>query len=102
MYFVAVVEPITLFVDVSQFLNRSVQVPRLLVPHCQTVIQRRPTGAPAVEPAPTVVSNCQVPVKMSVNPLWIPAVLYTQAYPLGDDVLGVPVAALLATSGLTG
>ena len=31
VYFVAVVEPIALLVDVSQFLNRNVQVPRLLV-----------------------------------------------------------------------
>ena len=67
MYFVAVVDPITLFVEVSQFLNRNVQLPRLLVPHCHTVIHNLPTGV--VELAATVMSNCQVPEKMSDNPL---------------------------------
>ena len=67
VYFVAVVDPITLFVEVSQFLNRNVQLPRLLVPHCHTVIHNLPTGV--VELAATVMSNCQVPEKMSDNPL---------------------------------
>ena len=75
VYFVAVVDPITLFVEVSQFLNRNVQLPRLLVPHCHTVIHSLPTGAPVVEPAAMVMSNCQVPVKISASPLCIPAVL---------------------------
>jgi hypothetical protein len=68
VYFVAVVDPITLFVEVSQFLNRNVHVPRLLDVHCQTVIQSLPTGVPVVDPAATVISNCQVPEKMSDNP----------------------------------
>jgi len=68
VYFVAVVDPITLFVEVSQLLNRNVHVPRLLVVHCQTVIQSLPTGLPVVDPA-KVMSNCQVPEKMSDNPL---------------------------------
>ena len=66
---VAVVDPITLLVaDVSQLLNRNVQVLRLLVLHCQTVIQSFPTGEPVAEPAATVISNCQVPGDMSLNP----------------------------------
>jgi hypothetical protein len=75
VYCVAVVDPITSLVDESQFLNRNVHVPRLLVVHCQTVIQSLPTGLPFVDPAAKVMSNCQVPEKMSDNPLWIPAVL---------------------------
>jgi hypothetical protein len=69
VYFVAVVDPITLFVVVSQFLNRNVHVPRLLVVHCQTVIQSLPTGLPVVDPAAKVMSNFQMPEKMSDNPL---------------------------------
>lgn len=75
MYFVAVVEPITLFVDVSQLLNRNVQLLRLLVLHCHTVIHILPTGVPVVEAAATVISNCQVPERISLRPLWIPAAL---------------------------
>lgn len=75
VYFNGVVELITLMVEVSQFVNRSVQLVRVLLPHCHTVIQIFPTGAPAVEPTARVMSNCQIPDCMSINPFCIPAVL---------------------------
>jgi len=74
VYLVAVVEPITLLVDVSQFLNRNVQLASVLLPHCHTVIQILPTGELVMGFAETVVSNCQVPDCMSTSPLCIPAV----------------------------
>jgi len=74
VYFCGVVELITLLlVEVSQFVNRSVQLVRVLLPHCHTVIQILPT--PAVELAAIVMSNCQIPDCTSINPFCIPAVL---------------------------
>jgi hypothetical protein len=61
VYFVAEVEPATLLVEVSQLLNRNVQVPRLCVAQDHTVAQIRNTGVLAVELAAFVTSNCQVP-----------------------------------------
>jgi hypothetical protein len=49
------------FVAVSQFLNRKVQDPRLLVAQLQTVIQTRPTGAPFVVLAVMLRLKVQVP-----------------------------------------
>lgn len=71
MYFVAVVLAI-MFVALSQFLNRKVQEPRLLVVQLQTVIHAVPTGAPAVELIPTVRSKVQVPDWMDAPPRSVP------------------------------
>jgi hypothetical protein len=60
VYLVGVVVAKT-FCVVSQFLNRKVQVPRLLVVQLQTVIQTRPTGAPLVVLAVRLRSKVQVP-----------------------------------------
>ena len=64
VYLVGEVLPITFelaLVLLSQFLNRKVQVPRLLVWQFQTVIQRLAKGAPWSELAAKVRSKVQVP-----------------------------------------
>ena len=58
VYLVVVVVDNT-FVLLSQFLNRKVQDPRLLVVQFHTVIQTLPTGFPWVELAVIVMSNVQ-------------------------------------------
>jgi len=74
---VAVVLAMT-FVVLSQFLNRKVQEPRLLVVQLQTVIQAFPTGVPPATLRAAVRSKVQVPDWIDAPPRSVP---YTQAYP---------------------
>jgi len=57
---VAVVVAMT-FVALSQFLNRKVHDPRLIVLQFHTVIQRLPTGPPCIEFIEVVTLKVQVP-----------------------------------------
>jgi hypothetical protein len=60
VFLVAEVEA-RMFVVLSQFLNRKVQEPRLLLAQFQTVIQALPIGPVFIELAVVVRSKVQVP-----------------------------------------
>ena len=60
VFLVAVVDART-FVVLSQFLNRNVHDPRMLVEQLQTVIQALPTGPAVIEFTAVVRSKVQVP-----------------------------------------
>lgn len=55
-------------VELSQFLNRKVQVPRLAVLQFQTVTQRFANGVPDPPPAMVVMLKVQVPDGIVVPP----------------------------------
>jgi hypothetical protein len=95
VYLVAVV-PRT-FVPLSQFLNRKVHVPRLVVLQFQTVIHRVAFGVPEPPLATVVMLKVQVPAGMVALPR---VVLYTQAYPERVDVEGVPVVVELMSGSI--
>lgn len=82
-------------VPLSQFLNRKVHVPRLVVLQFQTVIHKVAFGVPEPPLAIVVMLKVQVPDGMVAPPN---VELSTQAYPEGEDVEGVPDAIEL-TSG---
>ena len=65
--YLVVVVPRT-FVVLSQFLNRKVHVPRLVVLQFQTVIQRLPNGVAEPPPATVVMLKVQVPDGMVTPP----------------------------------
>lgn len=65
--YLVVVVPRT-FVVLSQFLNREVQVPRLVVLQFQTVIQRLPIGVPEPPLATVVMLKVQDPDGMVTPP----------------------------------
>ena len=58
----------TTFVLLSQFLNREVHVPRLVVLQFQTVIHRFPTGIPEPPLATVVMLKVQDPDGMVTPP----------------------------------
>ena len=94
--YLVVVVPRT-FVVLSQFLNRKVHVPRLVVLQFQTVIHRLPTGVPVPPLATVVMLKVQVPDGMVAPPK---VALSTQAYPEGADVDGVPVVVELMSGSI--
>lgn len=94
--YLVVVVPRT-FVLLSQFLNRKVHVPRLVVLQFQTVIHRLPTGVPEPPVAIVVMLKVQVPDGIVAPPN---VALSTQAYPEGVDVIGVPVLVELMSGSI--